>query len=281
MRRTTNIRRCLEFLRDRARDGQPFTVEELAAATEWHGTNPATNISKRLSDFVRERPDGLYADVSILRVRFEDFKELFRQKQRLFADYTRCFNPVVLVFEFFLPLTREDRLREALDALFYRDTVEHRLREIGLPAVREALQLAAGAVDEAILERGYELVQEVIGGYSMSFVHGRFRADSLLPRQEAAVRDVDQGPYLMDETTAVVRFILPVPHDEVQLEPNQPYPDIANDRRPAPQSVHSIRWLFLNLFAEALTKVVRNQEEIWLLESGFQSGLYRWSRIDD
>jgi hypothetical protein len=39
-----------------------------------------------------------------------------------------------------------------------------------------------------------------------------------------------------------------------------------------------MRWLFLNFFAEAVTRVAKKEDEIWLLESGMRSALYRWVR---
>ena len=41
------------------------------------------------------------------------------------------------MFEFLLPRTRESQLRAALDDLFYCDTVEQRLREIGVMKLEE------------------------------------------------------------------------------------------------------------------------------------------------
>jgi len=55
-------------------------------------------------------------------------------------------------------------------------------------------------------------VSDWFGGYSISLVNGRFRAASLRTRQEAVEHQVETGrPYLHRRTTAVVRFIIPVP----------------------------------------------------------------------
>lgn len=67
----------------------------------------------------------------MLRVRYDDFKELLYQNRRLFTDYILEVSSSILIYEFFMPLSREDRLREALDNLFYRDTIEQRIQEIG------------------------------------------------------------------------------------------------------------------------------------------------------
>jgi len=107
-------RRAWEFLTERARDDASFSVEDLAAAADWTPANTRTNLSKRLGELVHKEGTRLYARPEILRVRYEDFEDLFRQKQRLFADYVLNETASVLVYEFFMPLAREDRLREAL-----------------------------------------------------------------------------------------------------------------------------------------------------------------------
>jgi len=83
--------------------------------------------------------------------------------------------------------------------------------EIGLGRLREALWMAGSAEDEEVVARAAELVEAAIGGYSTSIIYGRFRADDLMPREDAQTREPHEGLYLVDETTAVVRFILPVP----------------------------------------------------------------------
>ena len=94
-----------------------------------------------------------------------------------------------------------------------------------------------------------------------------------------AQRPFAYGPYIVDETTAIVRFILPVATDAGKYE----YGKILE---PAVTAVGTkkraelMSWLFLNFFAESLIRVVKDEDEIWLLESGMRSAFYRWIRHD-
>jgi len=234
-------------------------------------------LRKKFSDLVEKR-NGVYnVSPEILRVRYEDFKDLYRQKQRLFTDYVRKTPQKVLVYEFFMPLSREDHLREALDNLFYKDTIEQRIKEIGVADIRNALNFPKTISDEEVAQFVIRFMDNTIGGYSLHFVNGRFRAGELATRQEVVARPFSQGPYLVDETTAIVRFILPVSEDQEppsQLNLFEPAKDITSSDELAEQ----MRWLFLNFFAEAVTRVVKKEDEIWLLESGMRSALYRWVR---
>ncbi len=179
-----------------------------------------------------------------------------------------------------MPLSREDRLREALDNLFYRDTIEQRIQEIGISQIREGLQLSTEYTEEKILQLVFDFMESTLGGYSIYLVNGRYRADVLASREEVVSRQFAHGPYIVDETTAIVRFILPVETDAGKFE----YGKILE---PASMAIDTkkraelMRWLFLNFFAETLIRVVQKEDEIWLLESGMRSAFYRWIRRDD
>lgn len=280
MRRDDSINRAFDFLTEHARNGMPFSLGELSNATGWTAKNTKTNLGKRLKDVVQKKEEKFYAKPEILRVRLEDFKDLFRQKQRLFTDYFLKVTPSVLVYEFFMPLSREDRLREALDNLFYLDTVEQRIREIGITQIRQGLKLPGSCSDEEIRRLVIDFVENTIGGYSLYLVNGRFRASSLATREKVVARPFAYGPYIVDETTAVVRFILPVDTGQkppVQMSLFEPA-QMATDTT---ERSEQMRWLFLNFFAEVVTHVVRKEDEIWLLETGMRSALYRWVRPDE
>ena len=103
--------------------------------------------------------------------------------------------------------------------LFYKDTVEQRIKEIGISNIRDALNLPKSSSDEEVVQFVINFMDNTIGGYSLHLVSGRFRAGSLAARDEVVAKPFSQGPYLVDETTAVVRFILPV--NENQEPPSQ------------------------------------------------------------
>lgn len=114
MKRDENANRAFQFLLDHARSGKSFTLPELIDASGWTPGNTKTNLTKRLQDLVSRKGRVYSVSPEIFRVRLEDFQDLFRQKNRLFTDYVLKVSQNVLVYEFFMPLAREDRLREAL-----------------------------------------------------------------------------------------------------------------------------------------------------------------------
>lgn len=277
MKNEDTLTRAFEFLVKHADSEKPFRLEDLMKATGWTKNTADIYLDKKFSDLVTEKGGVYYVKPEIYRVRLTDFKDLYRQKQRLFTDYIREAPQRVLVYEFFMPLSREDRLRESLDNLFYKNTIEQRIKEIGVSIIRTALNLPKTSLDKDIIQFVVNFMENTIGGYSLHLVSGRFRASALATKREIADRPFSQGPYLVDETTAVVRFILPVPTSEKppsQLSLFEPAKEIAS----ADELVEQMRWLFLNFFAEAVTRVVKKEDEIWLLESGMRSALYRWVR---
>jgi len=95
------------------------------------------------------------------------------------------------------------------------------------------------------------------GGYSILHVSGRFRAAQLMTQVEGKKAE----RYLVDETTAVVRFIVPC-REEGGWTPAQ----VAD----------LVRWSFDNLFVSSILEVVNAEDEIWLVESGMKNRLHIW-----
>jgi hypothetical protein len=92
---------------------------------------------------------------------------------------------------------------------------------------------------------------------------------------------VNDQKYLIDETTAVVRFIIPVEAAK-RIDPCLPgsfsFEDVAEDGD-AKAELAQIRAFFFNLFAEAIVRTVQGEDEIWLLEdTGTNRRLYVWER---
>jgi hypothetical protein len=280
MQESGAIKAAFDFLIAHAQERKSFSPEDLSFQTGWTISETKEKIHHRFSDLIYEEEGHLFAKPEILRVRLSDFKELFHQKKRLFTDYILEVSSSVLIYEFFMPLSREDRLREALDNLFYRDTIEQRIREIGSPNIRSSLRLSSDSSEEEIRQLVFNFMDSTIGGYSIYTVSGRYRADILASRAEVVNRPFAYGPYIIDETTAIVRFILPVEIDAGSFEHG-------NILEPATMAMGTMikaelmRWLFLNFFAEALIRVVQKEDEIWLLESGMRSAFYRWIRRED
>lgn len=280
MRDENSITKAFEFLYHHAQEKKSFSLPQFSSETGWSITVAQENIVNRLSDIVFQKGEVYFVKPEILRVRLADFTELLHQKKRLFSDYVLEVSPSILVYEFFMPLSREDRLREALENLFYRDTIEQRIQEIGLSKIRDGLKLSSDHSEEKIKQLILDFMESTIGGYSIYLVNGRYRADSLASREEVINRPFAYGPYIVDETTAIVRFVLPVETAAGKFE----YGEVLEPASIAivtQERADLVRWLFLNFFAEAIIRVVQTEDEIWLLESGMRSAFYKWVKRSD
>ena len=173
MREPSSIKRAFDFLIEHAQKRKSFSIEQLSDETEWTIAETQENIFNRLSDLVSEEGEKYFAKPEIFRVRLDDFKELLHQKKRLFTDYVLEVSSSILIYEFFMPLSREDRLREALDNLFYRDTIEQRIQEIGISRIRDGLKLSSDYSENKIRQLVFDFMESTIGGYSISMVNGR------------------------------------------------------------------------------------------------------------
>jgi hypothetical protein len=104
MKKDEGANRAFEFLTKRAESGEPFTLSELIDASGWTQGNTETNLSKRLKDVLTLKDGVYYAKPEIVRVRLDEFQDLFRQKHDLFTEYVQKVSQNVLVYEFFMPL---------------------------------------------------------------------------------------------------------------------------------------------------------------------------------
>jgi hypothetical protein len=185
----------------------------------------------------------------------------------------------VLVFEFFMPLTNQTHLRTALDALFYKDTILSRLRAIGPQTLKAHFEEVAGEDDDAYFARLCEWLATRFQGYSITTVNGRFRAQNLMTITHAAKIEENGDRYLIDETTAIVRFIFPCgtparsPVDTADsFEDLEPNPDDHSGQ----QEAKKIRSFFNPLFVQSIIQVVNGEAEIWMVESGMRTRLHIW-----
>ena len=104
-----------------------------------------------------------------------------------------------------------------------------------------------------------DFIKDRLVGYSISHVDGRFRSDTLLTQDQAAALQKRGERYLVDETTAVTRFIFPY----------QEAGELAK-----------IKFLFQTLFIRSIIQLVNGEEQIWMVESGSEgSQLHRWERL--
>ncbi len=282
MKRDNMTRASFDFLREMAQKQAVFTLEELIENSGWSKNTALINLSKKFTGVIKKVGNKYQVDRKLLGVKYDRYASLFKQKRKLFVDYERCKYPDVTVYEFFLPLTLEPVLRQALDDLFYKDTVRNRLDLIGIDEVAKIFDRKDTESDDNLLNRVCEFVGRKFVGYSISHVNGRFRADELLTKDEAAKNEDDGESYTFDETTAVARFI--IPHDATKsssvevVENSQPklLPKELNIK----DEIMRTEWLFINLFVDAILQATTDQDEIWLLESGKHQRLYKYRALD-
>lgn len=93
--------------------------------------------------------------------------------------------------------------------MFYRDTIAMRAEDIGLENFESLIARNPGMSDADYLNRICEIVSNKFGGYSVFRVQGRFKVGDLITRNDAGLCLANDQPYLIDETTAAVRFIVP------------------------------------------------------------------------
>ncbi|HEU4404582.1 MAG TPA: hypothetical protein VFS43_04740 [Polyangiaceae bacterium] len=272
-----------KFLLKSFKEQRRFSKEDLRVGSGYDKTTFDTYWSKQLKPLLMLISDNKYIVSESFRP-YMDWKKFKRQivsqKRHVSSDYTTLVYPSVMVFEFFMPLSNEGHLKTALDALFYKDTIMSRLRAIGRQKLEHRFKSAPKESDETYLNRLCIWLSDKFGGYSISHVHGRFRAQPLRTTEEAAKHAEDGGRYLVDETTAVVRFIFPCGDPSTKSPPlSIEHFDTCADAEvteAVTKYADDIRWLFSALFVQSIVQVVNGEDEIWMIESGLQNRLHVW-----
>jgi len=267
-----NQKQAFEFLRERAKSGATFKIPEMQAAVEgWSGKTGATYVSKQYGDYLLRVSRGVYRVLpEFKRVTWEEFQELVTQVRHPFAVYDRATYYSVVVYDFLMPLTREDKLRKALNELFYRDTLERRIHEAGLDVLaRRSVPRSEGEQDDAYVKRVIQFIDDRIGGFSISHVSGRFRVGGILTRKQSGEHLAKDRPYLIDETTAVVRFIIPCMGSQSKHEADFELSGTGapKDSAAVEEEIRQIRGVFFEIFVEALVPTIRGEKLIWMLET--------------
>jgi hypothetical protein len=242
---------------DHLESKEAFSREEIQAVTDWKGDTPGTYWSKQFKPFVVDAGNGKFRVSEAFRPyrTWEKFLDHVTQVRRIASsDYNELSYRYVRVYEFFMPLTNEAFLRTTLDALFYRDTIEASLRTIDPETLHKEFPQHETENDTAYSARLCEWLSNHFVGYSIYHVNGRFRAQPLAPRLDAA----QMHRYLVDETTAVARFIFPCQDEE---------------------DARLTAFFFKSLFVQAIVEVVNGEDEIWMTETGMENRLHIW-RVD-
>ncbi len=263
------IRASYDFLREKAKSKQKtFTLHELLDATRWAENTVTTYISKHLSEFVAKdrKSDKYIVNTKIIDVQYTEYISLFKQSDVLAPKYNEKRYSEVVDYELLLPLTCEGKLKRALENLFYKDMVIDRFKNIGLEKIRKVFEQKPDISDDAFLDDLCNFVSERFGGYSISHVDGRFRDRNLETKAKARKKEDEGEGYLIDETTAVVRFIVPLYTTGFDIR------DIESDMQlplglEVDIELKQIEWVFRTLFIDAILNTV-GQAQIWILEGG-------------
>ncbi len=285
MPRDERQRVAYEFFSAKLEANEAFTVQDLITATGWAKRSVTTYLSKQYHEFIERRPDAtLRVRPRFRRITWEQFRGLSTQKRQVFQEYHRRSYDAVVQYEFLLPLTREDQLRESLDSLFFVDAIRQRLDEIDIDELRSWVGQEPDESPEKYLQRLTDQVGKTFFGYSVSHVNGRFRDKELLTREDAARLVAARDAYIIDETTASVRFIVPIAstrrrHEGTFTDPGGDVPH-AQVENGAAEEVRLIRRLFFGLFVEAVVSSIQGEAEIWLIERGScGERLFVWERL--
>jgi hypothetical protein len=272
------------FLMDHFKTLSPFTKDDMKSVTTWTDTSFNTYWSKQFRPFVVPIDSARYRVSESFRryATWETFKNHVTQVRRVSAEtYTALIHDNIIVFEFFMPLTNENHLRVSLNALFYSDTLVSRLKSLARPKLEAYFPPQNGEGIDGYYERVAKDVGERFGGYSVSHVSGRFRAAPVASHQEAASLEENGGTYLIDETTAIVKFIFPCGKPRTKQPPltGDFFENLEPDDEPdqtAEAEAKMTRWLFGALFVQSIVQVVNGEAEIWMVESGMRSRLHIW-----
>lgn len=274
------------FLLNHAREGTHFSVDDLLKVmTSWKSAGTwNTYLSKKLKPYIERDGDRYRVLKTFAKVTAQEFGSLFTQTSDPVPTWERATYDHVVSYEFLMPLTREDKLRSALDEVFFRDTIDDRTFTFN-DAQREELEKVMpreqGEDDDAYRVRVADQLAELIAGYSISHVAGRFRAGNVVSRKDAALKLVEKTPYLIDETTAVVRFIMPCPNSRNPHGERFDHRNRAKDGK-LDGDIDLIRTLFFLYFAEAIAATIVGEQLIWLIERSPEGErIYAWEKASD
>ena len=245
-----------KFFTERLQTLQPFTKQELMDVTGWSEGSLDTYWSKQYKGFIEQVDPNTYRVRENFRrfVPWKKFRSLVTQVKSVPPSYAPTVFEQVVAYEFYLPLAHENALRITLDSLFYKDALLPRLQRIGVPALQSKFTKGLTQSDDEFIASVLKFVEVKFGGYSIYHVDGRFRGGKLSTQDEAAAIQKSGQRYLVDETTAVARFIFPVK----DAEPDQ------------------VRFLFEQLFINAITEQVSGEDEIWVVESVMRDRVSIW-----
>ena len=269
--KTEHQKRLFDFMSSHFATQETFTLEALRNASGYDFNSFEIYRSKQFGSLlVSASDDKVRVSHSFRRFNtWEKFREeVVSQKRKLTRRYRALGHQRVMSFEFFMPLRNEEWLREALDSLFHRDQVLSRIRGVKSSELERIIPKNDQEAEELYLNRICKWISRTLVGYSISHVSGRFKVGDLKTRKDVA-NEIAAGSsrYLVDETTAIVRFLFPCG-------------STSDKESDSEKEADTIRWFFNKLFVETILEVVNGEDEVWLLESGFRSQLQVFRAVD-
>ena len=280
MSKYTNQKQAHDFLLNKFDTLETFTKEEFEDACGWPKEKDtfSTYWTKQFRRLLVQAGEDTYRVSEVFRrfVEWDAFQSHVTQNKHVTSDYNGVTYSWVMMFEFFMPLTNESYLRTTLDALFYKDRVKRRLRA-NLKQLKKHFPSEGLNDGDGYLDQVCKWVTQHFGGYSIGHVAGRYRAGELKTLQE--VHQLKNNRYLVDETTAIVRFIIPFGKRTATAFESDTVGGPASDSPTNGEAeATKIRYVFGILFIQQIVEAVNGEDEIWLLESGFRSKLHVWSK---
>jgi hypothetical protein len=278
MSKTEQVERFYGFLVERAKTGASFTVADIVKAVPgWAEETARTYTSKQAKAVIRKSSGRMWAKEGIKYLTQEEFVQRVSQKESILPCYSRLSYDCLVTYEFLMPLTREDTLRRNLDRLFFRDTLVKQLLVIGLDRFSGVVPRKDREPEDSYAGRVATIVSSLFGGYSVFHVNGRFLASPLATQAQAVGKR-----YIIDETTAVVRFIIPCNCGERTHGERFEFGSAAKyTRNSLDEEIARIRSFFFIIFAEVVVHSIEGEDAIWLLETAAsRQRLYIWKRGD-
>ncbi len=280
------VRNAFLFLLRHSRSPEAFSKEEFKRIADY--PNPGnfdTYFSKKFRHFLEEAPNdpGKFLISGIFK-RFsswEKFKVYYSQSSRLKARYREEFYKNLMVFEFFIPLTNENALRSSLDEVFYKDSIKLSLNKIPHEELLNAIPKIEEESEVQYTERLCDWISKRFGGYSIGTVKGRFKVTDIKTFSEVALIRERGEDYLIDETTAIVRFIFHIGTpliNQILFNIEQFNNDLDDNSLDSDiiAEANQIRFIFKNLFVRNILDLVNGEDEIWMVENGIRNNLYIW-----
>lgn len=277
------IKKSYEFLLDKFRTRKQFLKEEFRIYSGWGKGTFNTYFSKIFTHLLvsneihRFQVSNVFQKVS----NYEKFRAYFSQSREIRAEYRHLSYKNVIIYEFFMPLTNETELRATLDSLFFKDTIINRLKIIPFDKLKLFFPLNENETKENYYERLCDWISEKFNGYSIGHFQGRFRADNLKTFDDVALIQKNAGRYIIDETTAIVKFIFSCGKPDFDKRSKdlmqfiQEFDSEQEDRN-VQDDVKRIKFFFNILFVESILQVVNGEDEFWMLESGIRTRLHIW-----